>query len=377
MNCLRNGNTVKLNQIKEILYYVFYFSQLVCVAWGWGTADLPYKVIFGIGTICLLICMFYTSYSIKEKICMIILSGLAAVAFFRNGNRSLILALMAVFGCKDINIKKILGYSLWIYVVFTALKVSFCAIGVLPNEVLWLPKENGEYYHIRSYGYDTANGLYFHLVVIVLLAAVRYEGRRLWRILLLITVFMFAAYKVLRSRTGFICYLVFLILYLIYHVMKKIRAEKYFLRVLVISPLLLCLMNWLFIWIYGVDNNWVELLNDLVNGRIRLASNAFFEYGLSMLGSRGAGQLDMLYATMLLDYGLVLSVVGIFGYIKALWLLYRRDEGIIIISMTVLAVYSFMEVNAINPIWNPFLLYLAPVLFSHTEDRHKESIITS
>lgn len=353
----------QLGIYREPLYMLFLIPQFICVAWGWGSADWPYRAAFAFGTICLLLSMAGTDYNIKEVLVMGGLTVLAAVAFYQNKNRSLILACMAVFGCKNMNLKKILKYVFWILAVCMTVKIVLCAVGILPNEMLSLPKENGKHYILYGYGYDTPNNLYFHLVICVMLAMVLYGERIRWSAVFLVTAFMCGAYKVLFSRTGFLCYLLLLVLYILYSCLRNPKARLWMLRLLSLSPVILCLLNWGLVHLYETETGFIAFLNQLLNSRLYLASQAFGRYSISLFGSKGAVQLDMLYSTMLLNYGVILSVVCVGAYAMTMFRLCNEKRGLVVIAMTVLAVYSFMEMNVINPMWNPFLLFLVLVLF--------------
>ena len=359
-----------MKKYREILFVLFFFPQFICVSLGLGSADWFYKVVFALGIPCLLLSMTGEDYSLKEAGRMIIVAVLALWAFLQNGNRSLILACMAIYGSKNLNLRNIMTWALWILVACMALKIFLSAVGLIPNKAVTLPKEGGKNYTIYCYGYDTPNNLYFHLNMVMSLVIVLYGRKLRWMLILLITVVMYVSYRILMSRTGWICFLLLLILYFVFRLLNKWkhRVGEYFLIALVFSPIILCLLNLGIILIYDAEIQWTEIMNVLFTGRISLANKAIRVFGLSLLGSRGAEQLDMLYVSMLLNYGVVLTVICIGSYAKTMWKLYKKGDGLIVIAMSVIAAYSFMEVNAINPMWNPMLLYLSISLFDCVQD---------
>lgn len=365
MNDVRNY----LQRYRLQLYLIFYIPQLVCVSWGMGAGDSLYRVVFVVGIPFLLLSMAGERYTPGEWICMCLVTTLVIWAYVQNRNRSLILACMAAYGTKNLNLKSILRYILWISAAVVAVKVLLSGIGILPNEVVYLPK--GEAWHIIScYGFSTPNNLYFHLVILVLLVMVLYGGRlgtkidiALW---LSSAVVMYGAYRILMSRSGWMCALLLLILYgsmMFLTKRKALRVLDRGMMILTAGPSVLCVLNWCAVYLYGKGWEGAELLNTLLTGRLHLAWQACSSYGIHLLGSRGAFQLDMLYISMLFNYGWILSVICMAAYTKAMWYLYRQREYLLLIAMLVLAVYSFVEVNAVNPIWNPFLLYIASPLF--------------
>lgn len=358
-----------LKTFREPFYLLFFIPQFACVSWGWGSADWPYRAAFAAGIPFLLLCMACEEYSLREAVKMAAFAVLIAWAYMQNRNRSLILACMAIYGVKGLDLKRILRWAFWVMLICMSLKVALCAAGILPNKVLELPKENGVMYMIRCYGYDTPNNLFFHLVTVVLMAMALYGDAFRWPALLVVLL-MYGAYRVLISRTGWLCFLALAALYLSvsYLHSKKKEGMLSALRILmVLSPAFLFLLNLFLIYLQRIGMRVIVVVNRLLNGRLFFANEAFENIGISLLGSKNAVQLDMLYATMLLNYGVLLSIICIGAYSVAMWKLRKKKEDLLLIAMTVMAIYSFMEVNAINPMWNPFLLYVSVTLFE-TDD---------
>lgn len=356
-----------LSNKRELFYLIFFLPQMLCVSMGMGSSDFLYKVVFAIGVPFLLLSIAGTRYEKREIIVMAIVSVLTIIAFIQNRNRSLILACMAVFGCKDMDIYSILRYVFLIMTVGILATVGLSAAGILPNVALSLPKEDGVMYTIYSYGFQTANSLYFHLIVLVLLILVLFEKNIKLAGWTGITLVMYGAYKILFSRTGWVCYVCLLSAYIIYKFTGNSRMI--YMRILAVIPAVLTVLNWGLICLYSRNSYVMVKLDDILNHRISLAQEAFGRYGVTLLGSRHGIQLDMLYATMLLNYGVLLSVICIIAYTRSMWKLVQDKKDMIVIAMAIISVYSFMEVNAINPMWNPFVLYLTLPLFSHSGKR--------
>ena len=244
---------------------LFFIPQFACVSWGWGSADWPYRLVFAAGIPFLLLSMAGEKYCAKNLAKMGTVGVLAAWAYLQNGNRSLILACMAVYGIKGINIKKVLKWAFWTLLICMSFKILLCAAGLLPNESVYLPKENGIYYTIYCYGYDTPNNLFFHLVTAVLLAMVLYGEIFRWPAVASVTLFMYGAYRVLLSRTGWMCFLGLLILYLAFCFLRKKGAPivlKGLLWLLSFCPVILCLLNIGLVYLQGTGIYGIEMAAD-------------------------------------------------------------------------------------------------------------------
>lgn len=364
-----------LKRYREALYLMFFLPQLACVSWGLGSGDWLYRLAFAGGIPFLLLSMAGEDYTARDMLYMGSVAFLSLWALVQNGSRSLILACMAVYGAKNLNLERILRYIFWCSATIVAARVCLCAAGILPNETVYIPK-GGVWHTIYCYGFKTPNNLYFHLIIILMLAMVLYGGR-ICRTPVMLAVSsaaaaaMYGAYRGLLSRSGWMCFVLLAAMYVLAALLSRRhgKALRYVMTALILSPAVLCLLNWGMVYLYGRGWEIAQTANQLLTGRLSLAWEACSSYGISLFGSRGATQLDMLYVSMLLNYGIVLSVIAIGGYTVAMWRLCKKEERLALIAMTVMAAYSFMEVNAVNPMWNPFLLYMTIPLFGIPDRR--------
>lgn len=367
-----------VRKYRKIFYFIFFTLQFASVSWGLGSGDRLYRLIFGISMPFLLLAAFGGEYTKAEwgRICFIIF--LAAWAYLQNGSRSLILSFMAVAGAKNMDVKKILKASFWILLVCMTVKISLCILGILQNEAFFLPKENGIWHTIYSYGYASPNNLYFHLMMAVLLGAAVYGERAGAFVVAVVTAAMYIWYEVLMCRTGWFCYLFFLILYILCRIARQkgwIRLRQFLDIGMVGSYGMLAALNWGMVFAYAKGMGWMKRINTLMNNRFGWALTAFESTGFSFLGGRGAGQLDMLYSSMLVNYGILTTGLFIGAHIKAMWVLHKEREYLVLACMTAVALYSFMEVNAVNLMWNPFLLYLTIPLFEGDKNAQNTEIL--
>ncbi|WP_195638724.1 hypothetical protein [Enterocloster bolteae] len=355
----------RLMEYRTFFYCLFFMPQVFCVSIGLGSGDFLYRVIFFIGMMGIFLSIVCCDYSKKEMAVMLCICGLVLIAFLKNHNRSLLLACLAVFASKNLDYDRILGFAWIIMVICIPLVICLSAVGIIPNVSVSLPKGD-ETYKIYSFGYSTANNLYFHLWIVAALTFMRFEEKMNVAVVACITGAMFVARLVLHSRTGWICYLLFLIMfYLVKSPVFHSKVNKLFVSL----PIICSGINLLLVWLHGYGYGIGVRADKLMTGRLNWSFKAVCDYGISLTGSRGAGQLDSLYMTMLLNYGVILFVVLLYAYTRTMRQMLYKKKHIAVIAMGGLCVYSIMEVNAINPIWNPFLLYIGGSVFQESEQQ--------
>lgn len=166
----------KLANYQEIFYMLFLLPMTGMTSMGLNSEDRIYLYVFAVATLFLLLKMAVTDFTWQEIAIMAVLTLLFGVNFFRNGEKTLILTVMAIFGAKNVNLDKVMKYALWEKAVLTVGTLTLAATGVIENEMAWLPK-NGTYMAIPCYGYYQPNMAFANIFVVLLLAVAVYQDK--------------------------------------------------------------------------------------------------------------------------------------------------------------------------------------------------------
>ena len=146
----------KLANYQEIFYMLFLLPMTGMTSMGLNSEDRIYLYVFVVATLFLLLKMAVTDFTWREIVIMGIFTLLLGANFLRNGEKTLILTAMGIFGAKNVNLDKVMNYALWEKAVLTVGTLTLAATGVIENGAFDLPK-NWEKYTIYSYGYETPN----------------------------------------------------------------------------------------------------------------------------------------------------------------------------------------------------------------------------
>lgn len=139
---------------------------------------------------------------------------------------------------------------------------------------------------------------------------------------------------------------------------------------------------------YDPQSGIWQKLDSLVSGRLKLTNNAFHTYGFTLFGQKiewvGFGGItdaslvastynfvDCAYAKMLLDYGIVFSIIVILGYVCIYRHAVKKDDYLLVVVVSVVLVVSIMEPRLISIEMNPFLLLLGTLFLKTNKANFK------
>lgn len=353
----------RLAKYKDELFMLFFLPMAGCVALGMSAGDYIYKMLFFVAMISLLVKMAVTDYNIKEMIGIILVVLLVISVFFWNGERTLFLSVIAVVGMKDVNIKRILRHTLYIYVLGMIITIVLALTGLGRNGIHELPKA-GEIYRIYDLGFGHPNGAYNHLLVAAMLVFIVYGEKLKITHYIILSLIMYIGYKVLLCRAGWIVYLIFLVSLCMGHLLRK-KAYEVWMYCWCLVPLAAASGSLILTTLYEKNINIAVWVNRVVTGRLDIFADALSQVGVHVYApaDKFAFYVDNVYLYILLDYGTAVLVLYVAVYTISMFYLKRKREELPLLILGCLAIYGFMEYSLVNPTWNPMLLYLS-VVFS-------------
>lgn len=352
----------KLGEYQELYFMIFILAMTGMTSAGINSEHGIYKIIFAAATLFLLLKMAVTDFTLREILLMALFTLLLGVNLLRNGEKTLVLTAMGIFGAKNVSLEKVFKYALWIKTVLTAGTLLLAAVGVIENEVMNLPK-GSEVLPIRCYGYYHPNMAFANIFALLLLAVIVYGDRLKWYAYVAGTVIMLAAYKLFVCRTGFLVWGVLCLMVLGYGLAKLLKREKAYMTLFVAIPPALAAFT-LLLPIWGrTGSAIVEKLNFYLTGRLRHMDQFFDNIGGLILGCVPREPFDSMYFDLLYNYGWVLFVLCLIAYCAGMWYCNRKSCYYGTIGLGIMAVYGFMELLPLSVLWNLPLLYLAWILF--------------
>jgi hypothetical protein len=350
----------------DVLYLLYFLPIAGCVAMGLSSDLLVYKGCFAIGIIFLLLKVWLTDYSLTEFLFMGAVMVILGYVYLRTNEKTLIISALSIFGCKGVNVRKVLKYTVYVYIIGMSLTISMVMLGKVQGEIHSLSK-SGIKYEINDFGFSHPNSAYNHLLMIALMIVAVWQERLRWYHFGVMTFIMFVAYKVFLSRTGFLIYLLLCIAIGVLQIIRNDKLKKLFFFILNLFPIGVFSVSYILMVWYDKGIPFVNKLDNFVTGRIALSSQAYKYGGISWFGTVNRNWMDWIfidnaYLSVLICYGIVVCVLCVAAYSLACYRYWKAGEHYILIILSIIAVYAFMEYMVISATWNPLLLFMSGIL---------------
>lgn len=360
----------KLSNYQEVFYLLFLLPMTGMTSMGLNSEDRIYLYVFAVATMFLLLKMAVTDFTWREIAIMAVLTLLFGLNFLRNGEKTLILTVMAIFGAKNVNLDKVMKYALWEKAVLTVGTLTLAATGVIENVGMWLPKK-GTWMTVYCYGYYHPNMAMANIFVILLLVSVVYGERLKWYAYVIGTVILLAGYKVFLCKTGILAGAFFGIVVLGYHCTKGNRFNKIYRKTIIAIPSILAGLTLIIPAICKVNERFDALMYKVFTGRFLLIGEGYDQVWTLLLGHVPNRPFDNMYFTALYNYGWILFFFCLVAYTLGMWYCIKNDQYYGAIGLGIMAVYGFMELLPLSVTWNLPLLYLSQILFQGKNVRNE------
>lgn len=352
----------KLGEYQEIYFLIFILAMTGMTSAGINSEYGVYKIIFALVTVILLFKMAVTDFTLREILLMALFTILLGTNLLRNGEKTVILTAMAIFGAKNVSLDKVFRYALWLKAVLTVGTLTLAATGVIENEMIVLPK-NGEQVTLYCYGYYTPNMAYANIFVVFLLAILVYRDKLKWYAYGIGTVIMLAAYKLFMCRTGILIWFILCLMVLGYRLTRRWKWEKSYMMLFTAIPVVLAALT-LILPVWAGKNQEVSLkLNYYLTGRVQIISSFLEDTKTLLLGHAPRKPFDSIYFHLIYNYGWILFALCLVAYCTGMWYCNKKGNYYGTIGLGIMAVYGFMEHLPLSVLWNLPLLYLSWILF--------------
>lgn len=362
----------------DLLYLLYFLPVTGCVSMGLSSDRLVYKACFAIAIIFLLLKVWVTNYSLIEFFFMGAVMVLLGYVYLKTSEKTLIISALSVFGCKGINVRKVLKNIIYIYIIGMTLTISLVMMGKMHGEIHTLVK-GGLEYKINDFGFSHPNSAYNHLLMISLMIVAVWQERLRWYHYGIMTFVMFVAYKVFLSRSGFLIYLLLCIAIGVSHIIKSDKLKKVLFFILNLIPIGVLIVSYILMIWYDKGTPIVIKLDNFVTGRIMLSSHAYKYAGISLFGTVNRDWMnwifvDNAYLNVLISCGMIVCLLCVATYSLTCFRYWKMGEYYILIILSIIAVYAFMEYMIINATWNPLLLFMSGTLLWYAKKDNKVEI---
>ncbi len=313
-----------------------------------------------VGTIFLIKIIFVDKHRLKDLLIYFAIIVLFLINAYFADTEFLLFILLIVLASKNIDFKKFVQNDIKIRILLLFIIIFLCLIGFLPNFSRII---NGIYK--QSFGFAHPNVLCTYVVTILL--EILYLNKKINLIYIIFNIFILSVlYYFCNSRTSIYAYIIVFIMYIGIKNKEKFFNHKKISRLFCGLPIILFLLSIFCIYLYGIKNEFIIILNNLLTTRISSGYRFFSNYGITLFGSpiktistRAAllsgvsiDTIDMGYLKIAINNGLLISlvIIGVLVFLQKNAI--KTNNYKILLISTYFIIVGFAEANICNVLLN-------------------------
>ena len=301
---------------------------------------------------------------------------LAVLVFIFSKNKDIVIFVLTIIALKNCDFDKLVKVALGVFLTMLLLTVDLSLLKVLPD---WTYGRGELIRHSLGLYYPTiTQGLY--LSVILMYCYLRKSDAKLIELLILETINIFL-YTYTNGRLSFIlCSFILAMMVIskfenIKYITKYAMCKK-ILKVLCYTfPILMFLLSFSLSVSYSSGNSIVKNIDQVLSGRLKYSNEALKKYEITLFGkdikwngwgghgyvknnnfnSSEYNYVDISYIRILLDYGIVATILILYAYTAILIKSYNQKKYWLCIIMFYILIWSFIE---------PYIIYIGKNIFA-------------
>ena len=379
--------------------YLFYISFFILLTTSIIRSTFYFHFIKGfiansliLFSIIVLIADQFLSVKIKSKeiiglLFMVLLFGLSFLGKSNSAETMFSASIVLLYCARNRNLEQIFSFAF----VVTALELLFivCSsfIGLIPDVVL---KQVGRNRHCLGFLYALHPSTHmFNLTAIW--CYLRRKKIGLFD-LLIFGILNIYFYYLTMSRTTFAMSIILILSFIFLKSHLRVnKVSKLIQGVMVSSVVLLSMIS---IWLmlsYSKGVFWMNKLNSVLSGRLRLASLSYTKHGVSILprhitwtgngmdaygnvSTKDYDYLDNLYLQLLIHFGIIFFIIIIIALTLVLYHCVKDKQYHLSIILIFIAIHSFLDNLSMYLEFNSFLFVIFIVLLSKIKAKNRFSI---
>lgn len=342
------------------LYLMFIFCISFCKSIGMASESSIYQVVFGGGMLIVLLKVLHERFTRRELSWLLIFGVIIVINAVITHKVTLLFTYVILLGVKNVDLSAVFKVMLITRILGMASVILLTWTGLIDARSIMFWRNNQMI--LRSaLGYDHPNLLHtLFLGLIILIIYFTYQKINIWGIGILFAL-NYGLYQFSYSRTGFYCVNLLLIITLLSKVrcIQKVlfKLAVYIQFILMAFTLLICTVFW--------PTNFVQHLNQLLTGRVYYSMLQFY-YRIPLFGRNFQDvhlNFDNSYSMILTMYGLIITVVFLYGYYRVAREVERQQNIVLCIIFIILSVAMFLESYLPNTLLNLTLFYMAKYFY--------------
>lgn len=190
--------------VSSTAFYIYWIILLVGKGMGFTSSDLVFQYMATVAVTFVAMKLLTSKWSKNELITCIMMNLIGIVQYLFSKDVSVLLTMLTITACKDIDIYKLLKLSFWIKGIMFVLVTSLAIHGVIDKQLIRRYYSSDIYETRFGLGYGHPNTTQYTLFVILVLAVLVYHHKMKFYHYALFLLFCVYIYQYTLSRTGLI-----------------------------------------------------------------------------------------------------------------------------------------------------------------------------
>ncbi len=313
-----------------------------------------------------------TKYSFKEWVAMALFGLLGLVSYKATGRNEILRIVVFIAACKGMDMKQVLKYVFYTTLAGCAFLIFLSVTGIYGE--LALEADFGRGYTQVRYclGLGHPNALHCMAMMLMLLGLYLYNEKIKWYYYVILFAMNYGLYVLTDSNTGFLMTCCGIVGAVVIHYWKSLKGHKW----VYVAGALVFLACVTFSVLaaesrftkpsnYWFENSFIGFIECHLNGRIKdLYYGTQTSQGTTATwdwfsNPESQQYFDMGHVRVFYWYGIVPGVVYVVLNLWLFWQCYRKKDGMGLVMMTVLAVYTVVEAHIVSVyIGRNYILFL-------------------
>lgn len=326
--------------------------------------------------------VFFQEYTKREIFIVLGIAIPVVICTYNSNNNMMISTIMFIVASKHLDFDRMVRISCLILIIMTAFVFYLYFFGVINEVTIY----RGSLIR-HSWGFDHPNWLGVRIFQVAIMQFYIYREKIRWWNYAIILFAAWFVYKVPNCQTACYALLIFLFLLAVYRITSQFENGTNLYGKFLIA--LSIAVNVLSVYLSVIDvrqNAILRTADDLMSRRFSWCHRTLSHYGVTLFGQnvelygRKLGTrvhlfyVDTAYVAMLVRYGVIVYIVFSVLYIVAMCYAYKSKRNILLIILTMYAIYGIMENTLCSLTQNVFLFALAFPVYSTLLGKEKDSV---
>lgn len=317
------------------------------------------------------------SYTINESILVIASLLVCSIIYLYSHEINLLVIEIIILSAISMDKKKIIQVYILVYILFFIYMIITNLMGLYSTEFVY-KYVGGVSEVVATYGFGHPNQISSRYVVFVCLClyyALKYTKSNIWKMLVIFTLLEIWIFNISLSKTGII-FFIFIYIVMIF-LTKKVHIKEFTKMLVYIYTFFLIVLVFLYSF-YEKNINFINNIDNILTGRIRLSAKFFDLYPLNLFGhnldfSGYDNVLDSSIAYIFIVYGLIGFLLYLFIYSKTFKFLFQTKLYLEIVFMIFFLIMGIVELVQLNMSFNFSFIFIT-YLFQSNEFKAEECI---